>query len=92
MVFSIFYKKMVLIFLLIIPILFWFVPLSRNQGIVKDELNRLIFNFIAMVTTCTFMGLLFWYFSFDLSVSLAVVIAISLAWAVVFHFVNNRLK
>jgi hypothetical protein len=83
---------MILIILLIIPVLFWLIPLSRSQGLVKDNLNRLILNFVSMFLTCLITGFLFWYLSIDVYITLSVMVSVSLAWAIVFHFISNRLK
>ena len=81
---------MILIVLLIVPIMFWLVPLARMQQQDRNELRRYVINFAAMLLSSTVIGIMLWSMNMNFSTLLVVLLAISAAWAVVFHLITNR--
>lgn len=81
---------MILIALLIVPVLFWLIPFASMQQQDSNELRRFFINFGAMLLSCGIIGVVLWQLEMDWMTRIIVLLAVSAAWAVLFHLINRR--
>ena len=81
---------MILIVLLIIPIMFWLIPLARMQQQDRNELRRYVINFGTMLVTCIISAVVLWKMSMDRDTLLVILLAISGTWAALYHLIVGR--
>jgi uncharacterized membrane protein len=81
---------MLLLLFLIIPIIFWLIPLSGLRKRDSNSYRRLIINFFAMLITVIITGLTLWFLDMGISTILVVLLSISIAWGAFFHLISGR--
>ncbi len=82
---------MILLVLLIVPIMFWLIPLAKLKEQERNIKKRYIINFTMMVFTVLILCTILISLKTEIRTMLAVLLSISAAWAVVYHlFTKNN--
>jgi uncharacterized membrane protein len=81
---------MLLLLFLIIPIIFWLIPLSGLRKRDNNSTRRFMINFFAMLLTLLITGLTLWFLDMGISTILVILLSVSISWGAFFHLISGR--
>jgi hypothetical protein len=82
--------EMLLLFLLIIPIILWLIPLSGFSKGQRILTKSFLTNFATMSISVAFAAIIMWYSGMNSATALVVLLSISTCWGAIFHLINKR--
>jgi hypothetical protein len=81
---------MILLILLIVPIMFWLIPLAKLREQEKNIKKRYLINFSMMLFTIIILGFILTFLNTEIRTMVAILFSISAAWAVVYHLISKK--
>jgi hypothetical protein len=81
---------MLLIFLLIIPIVLWLIPLSGLSNGQRILTKSFRLNFASMLISAALAAIIMWFSGMNSATVLVVLLSISTCWGAIFHLISKR--